>query len=63
MYLTKLAEDIYETGWSMWSLWWGYRETSVIRNLGTTPQSPVPDSSFVAPDDKKEAILEMLLFI
>ena len=62
MYLTELAEDTYEMGWSVWSLWWRYRETSVIRNLGTTPLSTIPDSSFVASDDK-EQMLEMLLFI
>lgn len=61
MYLTELAEDTYEMGWSVWSLWWGYRETSVIWNLGTTP-SRIPDSSFVAPDDQGQ-MLEMLLFI
>ena len=61
VYVTELAEDTYETGWSVWSLWWGHRETSVT--WGPPPHFSVPDSSFVAPDEKKEPILEMLLFI
>ena len=31
--------------------------------LGTTPHFSVPDSSFVAPDEKKEPILEMFVTI